>query len=146
MNTYTTKSGKTYTKKQICEAIKFWTKQLKKLNEGISAAAAMNEYYGIVASLESLDSDDSDAILSWADGKDTENIKFFGGDETNLEALRRLGQEISWEHGDIEDGLEDGGELIFAIEDACDAFARAIESRDSKSIVKEYNKFISLEK
>ena len=119
---------------------------MKKLNEGISADTAMNEYYGIVASLESLDSDDSDAILSWADGKDTDNIEFFGGDETNLEALRSLGQEISWEHGDIEDGLEDGGELIFAIEDACDAFASAIESRDPKSIVKEYNKFISLEK
>lgn len=33
MNTYTTKSGKTYTKKQICEAIAYWKKQLKKLNE-----------------------------------------------------------------------------------------------------------------
>ena len=50
------------------------SQKLKKLNEGISADTAMNEYYGIVASLESLDSDDSDAILSWADGKDTDNI------------------------------------------------------------------------
>lgn len=33
MKTYKTKSGKTYTKKQICEAINFWKKQLKRLNE-----------------------------------------------------------------------------------------------------------------
>lgn len=33
MKTYKTKSGKVYTKKQICEAIKYWTGYLKPVNE-----------------------------------------------------------------------------------------------------------------
>ena len=41
MKTYKTKSGKIYTKKQICEAIDFWKKQLKKINESES----MIEYH-----------------------------------------------------------------------------------------------------
>ncbi len=33
MKTITTKNGKFYTKKQICEAIEYWKKLLKKLDE-----------------------------------------------------------------------------------------------------------------
>ena len=35
MKTIKTKSGKTYTKKQICEAIAYWKKQLKKMDESV---------------------------------------------------------------------------------------------------------------
>ena len=34
MKTYKAKNGKSYTKKQICEAIEYWKKQLKRLDEG----------------------------------------------------------------------------------------------------------------
>lgn len=137
---------KQYTKKQIVEAIKHWEKQLKTLNEGITADRAVDEYNALVLSLaENCDGSNYQSIIQWAGGKDTDNLDFFGTLKTNFDVLKRLGKEISWEHGDIEDGLPDDGAFVFAIEDACASFASAIESGDSKRIVDEYWNFMDVD-
>ena len=68
MNTYTTKSGKTYIKKQICEAIKFWESKLAESASSHATATATAKQHI------------NDAIKALVDCRDTDGEDGFAFD------------------------------------------------------------------
>lgn len=132
---------KKYTKKQIQEAINYWTKQLKlgnykkSLNEGItfdSAQSAAEQIYSDIFSTVDTPKD----LLSWAKANTIVITDNYGNDlydePTNLDKVKSFVQEIEWEHGDIDDEA-------LKYEDSFKSLISAIETNNIRALTTWYN-------